>query len=70
MKGGEYMATIVNNPPAENNSGNNGMGFLIGVILLIVVIVLFFYYGLPMLQNASPPQVNVPDQIDVNVNNQ
>jgi hypothetical protein len=68
--GGDIMATIVNNPPAESNNGSNGMGFLIGVILLIAVVVLFFYYGLPALQNAGTPQVNVPEQVDVNVNNQ
>ncbi len=63
------MATIVNNPPAtQERSGGNG--FLIGVILLIVLAVLFFMYGLPMITSSmSGPQVTVPDQIDVNVNN-
>ena len=60
------MATIVNNPPAQERS--NGSGFLIGIVLLIVLIVLFFYYGLPALQNSAAPQVNVPGEVDVNVN--
>lgn len=60
------MATIVNNPPAERQ--NNGSGLLVGVILFIVFIVLFFYYGLPAIQNTGGSQINVPEQVDVNVN--
>lgn len=48
----------------------SGMGFLLGIVLLAVILFLFFYYGLPFLRNstATTPQVNVPGQIDVNVN--
>jgi hypothetical protein len=63
------MATVVNNPAPAREDGS-GMGFLLGVILLIVFAVLFFLYGLPYLTSTfSGPQVNVPGQIDVNVNN-
>jgi hypothetical protein len=62
------MATIVNNP-GTTTDGNGGSGFLLGIVLLIIFAVLFFVYGLPYLTNAmSGPQVNVPGQIDVNVN--
>jgi len=62
------MAIVVNNPPAENT--NNNAGFLIGAILLLLVVVLFFIYGLPYLRNLGTPQINVPDHINVNVQNQ
>jgi hypothetical protein len=58
------VSTIINQPPQEGNSGN-GMGFLLGIIVLAVIIFLFFYYGLPAIRGT---QVNVPDQVDVNVN--
>jgi len=64
------MSTVINNPPASDSNGS-GMGFLVGIILIVVVVFLFFYYGLPVLRGAlvgSAPQVNVPDKIDVNVN--
>ncbi len=71
------MATIINNPPAENanttGNSNSGSGFLVGVILLIIAAIVFFYYGLPYLNagmGAATPQVTVPDQVDVNVNQQ
>jgi len=61
------MATIVNNPAPVNEG--SGMGFFLGALVLIVFLVLLFIYGLPMLRNATQgPTINVPDQIDVNVN--
>lgn len=60
------MATVVNTPP--QNSGNNGMGFLLGVIVLIVFGILFFMYIMPYItQSMQGPSVQVPDQVDVNV---
>jgi hypothetical protein len=61
------MATIVNTTPAHEDTGS-GMGFLLGILLLIAFIVVFFFYGVPALtQSFRGPQVNVPGQIDVNV---
>lgn len=68
------MTTIVNNPPAAATSSDNGgnpMGMILGFVALLVLALVFFAYVLPMLQNArnsSTPQINVPDKIDINVN--
>ena len=61
------MATIVNNP--DTTQRDSGTGFLLGVILLIVFGVLFFMYGLPYITSAmSGPTVQVPEKVDVNIN--
>lgn len=57
--------TVINNPPAQD--GNNGFGFLLGVVLLIGFALFIMYYGLPMIRNTTAPQINVPSQIDVNI---
>ena len=65
------MATIVNTTPAQTDSGSNGLGFLVGVMLLVLLVMAGLFYGLPYLQSTvtnSTPQVNVPGQTDVNVN--
>ena len=68
------MATVINNPtptqaPTPVERSDNGNGFLVGVILLIIAAIAFFYYGLPYLSAGmnQAPQVNVPDKVDVNV---
>lgn len=62
------MATIINTP-ASTGESSSGMGFLLGIVFLILFILALLYVGLPMLNRAtSSPQVNVPDQIDVNIN--
>lgn len=71
------MATVINNanPGTPVNEGgsnpNNWLGFVVGLLLVLLVGYLFFVYGLPMLRQASTPtvpNVNVPSEIDVNVN--
>lgn len=65
------MATTVVNPaPNNGSSGNNGAGFLLGVIILVIFAVLFFVYAIPYIQQGlgGGTQVNIPDTIDVNVN--
>lgn len=49
---------------------NGGMGFLIGIIILFVVGALFYYYGLPAIKQTTNKgvQINVPKDINVNVN--
>jgi hypothetical protein len=65
IKGGN-MATIVNTP-AQSDNGN---GMLLAVILLILFVIGAIFFGLPLLRNltqSQTPQINVPNQIDVNV---
>jgi hypothetical protein len=66
------MTTIVNSPSPSNNSGNGGL--FLGIIILIVFGLVFFYYGIPALKNLRPveinvpaPQINVPNEVDINV---
>lgn len=65
------MATIINNPDSGGDNSSGGMGMVIGAIVLVLILILFFVYGLPALRGNSGSdngtQVNVPDQIDVNV---
>ena len=46
------------------------MGWIIALVILIVLGYLGYVYGLPAIQNIQlgTPQINVPSQIDVNVN--
>jgi len=54
------MTTIINTPqPKEDSDG--GMGMIIGLVIVVFVTFLFFVYGLPA-------QINVPSEIDVNIN--
>ncbi|PIY69490.1 hypothetical protein COY90_00360 [Candidatus Roizmanbacteria bacterium CG_4_10_14_0_8_um_filter_39_9] len=67
------MTTIVNSPAPTTDSGGNS--FLIGVVVLIGFVAIFLYFGLPAIKRMGPvqmnvpaPQVNIPDKINVNVN--
>ena len=63
------MTTIINTPqPNEDSSG--GMGMIIGLVLVVFATFLFFIYGLPALRQMrlGNPQINVPSEIDVNIN--
>ena len=61
------MTTIVNSPAPANDNG--GSGLLIGLFVVIVLGLIFFYFGLPAIKKigTATPQINVPNQIDVNV---
>lgn len=64
------MATIINNPDTgARDSG--GMGLIVGVILAILIVALFVIYGLPAIRGTdrSGTNVNVPEKVDINVNN-
>lgn len=64
------MATIVNTPASTTDNGS-GAGFMLGVIALLVFLAVLIFYGIPALQRAgssTAPSVNVPENIDVNVN--
>lgn len=59
------MATVVQQPASDGG----GMGFLLGIVLLILFVLGLIFYGLPMIQqNTGGPSINVPEKVDVNVN--
>lgn len=64
------MTTIVNTPPPAKSSAGPLM-MIIALIVLLVLVYLGFVYGLPALRQtkSAGPQINVPDEIDINVNN-
>jgi len=67
------MATIINNPPASGDGNSSGgVGMIIGVVAVIAIIALFFLYGLPALRKSqnNDTNINVPDKIQIDVNNQ
>ncbi len=58
------MATIINNPPSSDNS----MGLIVGIVFLIIVGGILYYYRFPILNwMGRGVQVNVPSDINVNV---
>ena len=64
------MAVVVNNSgePERRTSGTNS---LITLAIVLILLVLFFVYGLPAIRsgfNGGGAQINVPDKINVNVN--
>ncbi len=63
--------TVINTAPSNNSGGDNGYGFLLWVVVLGIIGVIFFVYALPYIRNLSVNrgvQVNVPESIDINVN--
>lgn len=65
------MALVTREPIIHehyNTDSASGTGFVVGVIILAIVAFLLFYYGLPILRSSTTPQINVPGQIDVNLN--
>lgn len=71
------MTTIVNSPtPNNGDSGGAGTGLIIAVIAIVAAILigLFFVYALPELrrmgaQEDNGTDINIPDQVDINLNN-
>jgi hypothetical protein len=65
------MATVVNQAPAPQAQADSGLGFLVGLVVLLLAAFLLFYYGVPALRRTGVgggTNINVPRQIDVNVN--
>jgi len=62
------MTTIVNTPSQGGDNGGNLVSMVVGAVLLLAVVFMFLYFGLPMLRRSTAvPQVNVPENIDINV---
>lgn len=64
------MTTIVNTPPATNNDSGGMMGMVFGLIVLVILGYLFVFYGVPAIRQFQSRgiQINVPSDINVNVN--
>lgn len=60
------MAEIIHEHESQRDS--NSMSWVVGLIVLLVVVFLLFYYGLPVLNRASAPAVQIPEKVDVNIN--
>jgi hypothetical protein len=61
------MTTVVNTP-AQSDSGN-GTGAILVVAVILVLGILFVMYALPMMRRGvSSTQVNIPDKVQVDVN--
>jgi hypothetical protein len=79
------VATVINTNPTPSSDSGSGVGLIVGIIIVIVVIALFFLFGLPYLRGGntgtnnttnivpegggSDTEIDVPEQVDVNVNN-
>ncbi len=49
----------------------NSTGTIVGIIVLLLVVFALFYYGLPAIQSVvNRPAVQIPSQVDVNLNQQ
>lgn len=64
---------VRDDPPYHGHEyRRTGSSDLIWAVVLIVLLALLFTYGLPIIRNIasrSGTQINIPDRIDVNVNN-
>lgn len=52
----------------QQAAGDSGMGFFMAVVLLIGVAVAIWYWGIPAVRNTGVTNVQVPSEIDVNIN--
>ena len=68
------MATIINHPTtADAPRESTGAGIVLGIIIAILFLIVLAVYGVPAFRNAGTGTdtnngVNVPDQIDLNIN--
>ncbi len=60
------MATIVT-PQTTGNDSSGLLNFVLALFVVLVMLYMFFVYALPAFQQMGAPQINVPDKIDVNV---
>lgn len=64
------MTTIVNNPQPSTNESSGIMSLIIGIIVIIVFAYIFMTFGVPAMRRmqGGTPQINVPSEVDVNIN--
>ncbi|MCR4324978.1 MAG: hypothetical protein NUV69_04810 [Candidatus Curtissbacteria bacterium] len=64
------MATQVHEVHKFDHGHDNGSaGVILAIIGLLLIVFMFFYFELPALRSAGP-SVQVPGQVDVNVQGQ
>lgn len=66
------MATVVNNPPPTQPNNSSNITSLVLLIFILILGILLIYYGIPYLRSfagggASAPQINVPQNVNVNI---
>ena len=66
--GDRDRATVDRTTIVETGGGGGGGGVLAVVLLIIVVLVLLFLFRDQLGFGADKTEIQVPDQIDVNVN--
>lgn len=67
------MATIINNPTPTATEGGGSGGLVLGMVVALIVVLLFFFVALPAMRDTSSTPnttIEVPDQVDVNVQGQ
>lgn len=68
------MTEVIHEHVASDSGSNTAMTFMIGILMLIVIGAIAFYFiGTGRFfggtNTVTTPQVNVPEKVDVNVNN-
>lgn len=58
----------VHEPQINEDSSSSYVGPIILVLSLLLIVFLIFNYGLPYINRATAPQVQIPDNVDVNIN--
>ncbi len=66
-----YAEPVVDHHHLDRTDDSSGaFTFLIGIIIFAVLAFLFIVFALPYLRNTvgvGTPSINVPDQVDVNI---
>lgn len=67
------MTEVIEEHHHTEGGGNPINGLLVGIILVALIIFLFFVFGRGFFSgqnNNSAPSVSIPDEVDVNINDQ
>jgi len=67
------MVEVIHEHETTTNDSGVGMGMIFGIILAVaVVLFLFYYFGRGLLSGGgyTQPQINIPDKVNVNIQQQ